>query len=381
MKAVFEKNALIGGVTPALSSVSGRNTLPAIEGVNLRCEEPGKCVITSYDLEKGFRTTIECEVEREGSYVINGQKLCQVVRTLPGDFVTLDVTPNGLVTISSGSRKYEMHAVDGKDFPLLPDLEGERGFEIPQSVFGTMINQTMFAIAQNDMRPELNGSFFKTDGHSLTIVSCDRNRLAVVERVLPIRDYKHDNSDFVAQFIVPGRTLLDLQKAVADVDEPMYIKLTIKHVIFNVGKLIFFTRLIDHDYMDYTRVIPADGNIRVSVDSSQMVEALELALLVTEDRALGQAKSPLICNFTGNKLLVTSTSITGRTEDEILTEKTGDDIEIGFNCKLLLDAMRACNSARVRLTLKGPTMSMVIRPAEEDPENKFMFVVMPVKMK
>jgi len=380
MKAVFEKNALVAGVTPALSSVSGRNTMPAIEGVNLRCEEPGKCVITSYDLEKGFRTTIECEVSEPGSIVINGQKLCQVVRTMPGDFITLEIAKNGVAAISSGNSRFELPAIDGKDFPSLPDLNGDRGFEISQSVFSAMLDQVMFAIAQNNMRPELNGAYFVTDGSKLTIVSCDGNKLAFTERALPIRDFKHDNAAMDEKFIVPGRTLADVQKAISDVDEPMYIKMTLKHVIFNVGELIFFTRIIDTKYIDYKRFIPLDGNIFVKLDSDSLVGALERAMLVTEDRALGQAKSPLKCKFVGNKLIVNSTSVTGRVEDEIFTEKIGDDIEIGFNCRYLLDAMRACRSERVQLTLKGPLMSMIIRPAEDDPDNHFLFMVLPVKM-
>ena len=381
MKVIFEKNQFITALTPAMGFVSGKNTLPAIEGVNLICEAPGKCTITAYDLEKGFRGYCECEVEEEGNYVINGQKLSQYVRQMPGDFVTVEVNNKNIVSISGGSRKFELHAIDGRDFPALPDLEGERGFEIAQSTLGKMLRQTGFAIAQNNMRPELNGSFFSVSGEKLTVVSCDGNKLALSEHDVECKDYRHDNSDFEAKFIVPGKTLTELLKIMDDTDEPMRVKLTQKNVIFTVGKYNFFSRLIDSEYIDYDRFISKNSSIFVKLDADALTGALEGAMLVAEDRSLGQAKSPLKCNFVGNKLTVSCTSVSGRATDELFTEKIGDDIEIGFNCRYLLDAMHSCTVERVKLSLSGPLMSMIIEPADPEENERFLFLVLPVRMK
>ena len=380
MKVVFEKSTLLGAVTPALGSVSGKNTLPAIEGVNIKCEEGGKCTVTAYDLEKGFRCVIEAEVEIEGNYVINGQKLVQIVKTMPGDFVTVEVNDKYVVRISSGKSEFELHALDGKDFPMLPDLEGDRGIEIPQNVFGSMLRQTAFAIAQNNMRPELNGSYFKTENGALTIVSCDGNRMALCERKIDLTDIK-GGEDIKMDCIVPGKTLSELVRLVGDTDDTMLIKLARKHVIFNVGPYTFFSRLIDNEYIDYKRFIPQTSKIFVKLDCDSFVGALERAMLVTEDRTLGQAKSPLRCTFTGNLLKVSSISVTGRVYDEIFTEKIGDDIEIGFNCRYLLDALRCCDIDRIKLSLTSPLMSMIIEPAEPQEDERFLFLVLPVKMK
>lgn len=381
MKAVFEKNKLLAAITPALGFVSGKNTLPAIEGINLICEAPGKCTVTAYDLEKGFRSSCECEVEAEGNYIINGQKLMQRVRAMPGDFVTIEVNNKDIVSIYSGKLRYELHAIDGADFPALPNLEGDRGFEIPQSTFGKMLRHTGFAIAQNSMRPELNGSYFVTDGKTLTVVSCDGNKLALSEQKIDVKDYRHDNEDFEAKFIVPGKTLTELLKIMSDTDDVMRIKLTQKNVIFTVDKFNFFSRLIDSEYIDYDRFIPKNSKIFVNIDADKFAETLESAMLVTEDRTLGQAKSPLKCSFKGDILSVSCTSITDRFTDEIFTEKIGDDIEIGFNCRYLLEAMKSCTVDRVRLSLSGPLMSMIIEPAEKEENERFLFLVLPVKMK
>ena len=381
MKVIFEKNKFISAITPALGFVSGKNTLPAIEGINLICEAPGKCTVTAYDLEKGFRSYCECEVEEEGNYIINGQKLSQRIRALPGDFVTVEVNSKNIVSISAGTRKFELHAIDGRDFPALPDLEGERGFEIPQSTLAKMLRQTGFAIAQNNMRPELNGSYFVTDGSTLTVVSCDGNKLALSEQKIDVKDYRHDNADFEAKFIVPGKTLTELLKIMEDTDEPMRVKLTQKNVIFTVDRFNFFSRLIDSEYIDYNRFIPKNSKIFVNLDAESFTDALESSMLVAEDHTLGQAKSPLKCNFEGNQLTVSCTSVSGRVSDKIFTEKIGDDIEIGFNCRYRLDAMKSCTADRVKLSLSGPLMSMIIEPAEADENERFLFLVLPVKMK
>lgn len=381
MKAVFEKTTLLSAVTPALGSVSGKNTLPAIEGVNIKCEANGQCIITAYDLEKGFRCIIEAEVEIPGNYVINGQKLVQIIKTMPGDFVTIEVNDKFIVRISSGKSEFELHALDGRDFPLLPNLDGERGIEISQSVFGSMLRQTAFAIAQNNMRPELNGSYFKSDNGKLTIVSCDGNRMALCERKIDLTDIKGSEGDVKIDCIVPGKTLSELVRLVSDTDDTMLIKLTRRHVIFIVGQYTFFSRLIDSEYIDYKRFIPQTSKIFVKLDCQSYVGALERAMLVTEDRTLGQAKSPLRCTFNGNLLKVSSISVTGRVYDEIFTDKIGDDIEIGFNCRYLLDALRAVDTDKIKLSLTSSLMSMIIEPAEPEEDQRFLFLVLPVKMK
>ncbi|MBQ3183203.1 MAG: hypothetical protein IJB57_06000, partial [Clostridia bacterium] len=128
MKAIFEKSVLLDAILPALGSVSGKNTIPAIEGINLNCTEEGVCVVTAYDLEKGYRTEISCDVVRAGNYIINAQKLCQIVRAMPSGFITLEIDTNNIAKIISGKSEFEIYAMNGADFPQLPALRGDHGF-------------------------------------------------------------------------------------------------------------------------------------------------------------------------------------------------------------------------------------------------------------
>lgn len=381
MKAIFEKSILLNAILPALGSVSGKNTIPAIEGINLNCTEDGNCIITAYDLEKGYRTEIACEVSKPGNYIINAQKLCQIVRAMPEGFITLEVDANNIARIINGKSEFEIYAMNGADFPSLPVLRSEHGFVISRGVLKNMITKTQFAVAQNDMRPELNGAFFKIEGNKMTVVSCDGNRMAIKEQITDIENKNDDESDLDMKFIIPAKTLIELMKLLSDSDETVSIRITRKYAIFMIDNVIFFSRLIENEYIDYNRFIPKTPKTFVKIDCESFLGALERASLVTEDKTMGQAKSILRCSFEDNMLKISSVSVSGKVYDEVFTEKTGDDIMLGFNCRFLLDALRSCDSEKLMLSLTSQLTGMTIAPAEPEEDSNFTFLVLPVRIK
>ncbi len=385
MKITFQKSVLEAVVNDSMCSVSDKNAIPVIEGIRFKTEDSTHCSITTYDLEKGFLATVECDVAEPGNYVINAQKLNRIIRFMPDQYITITVKENSKVTITSGLSKFELHAMEGDSFPSLPDLSGESGFTLSGEVLKKMIGQVFFAIATTDQRPILCGAFFSITNESLKIVSCDGNRLAVREQSASLVK-NNDGSDSVnAAFVVPGKTLAQLVRLIDD-DEIIDIRLGRKHVIFRMEGKLFFSRLIDGEYIAYQRIIPSQSPIHVTVDRIGMISSLERASLVTEDKALGQAKSYVRCEFDSDKLKISSVSVTGSVYDEIAIRKTGDNIVIGFNCRYLLDALKAADGEQVKITLDGPLKSIIILPvpAENEDEKKdgsFLYMVSPVKMK
>jgi DNA polymerase-3 subunit beta len=181
--------------------------------------------------------------------------------------------------------------------------------------------------------------------------------------------------------IIPGKSLAELMKMLSDEeDELMTIKPAKKHIVFVIGDLIFFTRLIDMKYIDYNRVIQDDLPIRVRIGRSYFMECLERAALVSEKRSASAAKSCLRLKFEGNLLKLSSTSLSGQISDELVCEKEGADLEIGFSCRYLLDILRAVDGEEVVLCLRGPRNAMIVRPAEEDGEKDQLYMVLPVKL-
>jgi len=381
MKIIFEKNTLLSAIHPAMSCVSNVNTIPTIKGINLNCSEEGKCIVTSYDLEKGFRCEIPCETQKPGNYIINADTLIKIVNAMPSGYITFEVDANNVTKISSGKSEFEIYAMNGSDFPQLPVLTGDKGFHISKGVLKDMIQQTKFAIAQNDMRPELNGAFFKIEGSKITVVSCDGSKMAIREQTADIKRNEEEESSLDMKFIIPGKTLDKLTSFLSDSDDTVSIRLTRKYVIFRFDNEVFFSRLIENEYIDYNRFLPKSSNTTVNIDCEAFLGALERASLVTEDKTMGQSKSILRCNFEDNMLKISSVSASRKVSDEVIIEKQGADIMIGFNCSYLLAALRAADSEKLKLSLTSSLMGMTIQPLEAEEESNFTFLVLPVKIK
>ena len=379
MKINLDKDLLISTITPMTGCVSNKNTIPATAGILIKTDNDA-CILSAYDLEKGMRTRIAASVQEEGAFILNATKLLQIIRTMPGPSVSIEVNPkNNQTVISSGSASFEIAALPGEEFPDLPYLQGDESFKIRQCDLKDMIAKTSFAVAQNDPRPSLNGAFFRIRNNVITVVGCDGNRLALFERTCEL-EVTTGSSLPDMEFIVPGKTLSEILRLLGDTEDTIELQLTRRHLILVHGDLILFSRLIDQQYVEYERFIPKQNKIHVRLSCSSLISSLERAMLVTEDKQQGQVKSPVKCIFSGNTLTVTSVSVVSRVNDVISCEKEGEDIEIGFNCRLLLDALRTCDTDDILLSLSSPLMSMLIEPAEPAENCRFLLLALPVRL-
>lgn len=387
MKITVDKERLIEVLTPAMSAVSEKNTITPLEGVLFTTEGTDRCVISTYDLEKGYRTAVRAQISEEGSFIINASKLFRMIRMMSERAVTIEVNDRYQAKISSGDSIFSLSALPGEDFPKLPDLEGDGNVELSQGLLKRMIGQIQHAIAVSDQRPVLSGAYFCLTSEGICMVSCDGNRLAKREKNCALTPLNSANGEKTS-FIVPGKTLTELSKMLSSSEEEkVALSLGRKHVIFRIGESLFFSRLIDGEYIDYQRVIPKNNGIHVELDREKLIECLERVSLVTDDKSVGQIRGYVKCVFEGNTLKVSSASSVSSVFDRMETEKEGEDITIGFNCRFLLDALRAVSDERVRLSLATPLMSMVIEKAEtaedaeEEKNGRYLYMVCPVKMK
>ena len=391
MKITFDKELLIEAMTPAMSAVSDKNTIAAIEGILFTTDGEERVILSSYDLEKGFRTAVKAQIERPGSFIINAAKLFRMVRMMPESKVQIEVNEKFQAKISSGNSVFALSALPGGDFPSLPDLNGEKGVAIGQAMLKKMIGQVQHAIAVQDPRPVFCGAYFKLTPGKVRIVACDRNRLALREKDCALS--MNEQQEAGVSFIVPGKTLMELSKMLSqNEEEQLVIAFGRKHVIFHMGDSLLFSRLIDGEYIDYLSVIPKANNIKVELDRRDLLESLERVSLVTDDKSVGQIRGYVKCVFEEGLLKVSSSSSVSSVSDEVEIEKTGEDITIAFNCKYLLDALRAIGDERVKISLATPLMSILMEPAdkkeetdeqegEKEDEGKYLYMVCPVKMK
>lgn len=379
MKLRFSRPILQDAISNVIYCVSNKNTITAVEGILITCEN-GKVVLTSYDLEKGMRMEIEAEIIEEGSCIINAQSLNSIIKLMPAGMVELTVNEFYRAKLTCGNSEFELNGINPKDYPTLPDISNRKGFNIKQGELKKMINQTLFAVAQNDARPTFNGAYFKIEDNKIVTVGCDSFRLAVSEKICELENTSDAPLD--TAFIVPGRTLSEVAKLLTEPDEIVSIGISRKQVIFRFEKrdIVFFSRLIDGDYIDYERIIPKNSTIFVDIDTDIFESALNRASLVTDDSA-GKNKSLARCHFYENRLEITSVSVNGKVRDEIVTSHSGGEIDIGFDCRYLTDALKASMCDKVRLSLSSPNISMVIEPLEAEENDKFVFLVLPCRLK
>ena len=381
MKFTVSKSAFLNKLTPAMGTVSNKGTITAIEGVLLETMDDGNIRISTYDMTKGVRTLLEpISIERYGKFIINAQRLYQTVRVLPEDEVTIDVNDKLSCTISSGKASFSMFAIKGEDFPNLPELSSDRGFEISSDNIRLMIGKVAHSIAEIDNRPMLCGAFFKIKENMLEVVSCDSYTLSRCSLKCDISTIENSTaSEF--SFIIPGHALSELSKNLADgEDERVTFYITRKHAIIKKGSNIFFTRTIDSEYIDYERIIPKNNDIFVKVDRERFLDGLERANIIADEKIKGSTKSYVKLTLEDQLLSIASVSVNGRVYDEMDCVHEGNNLEIGFNCRYLINSVKVAEGESINITLKSATQAITIEPSEESEDFKYFYMILPVRM-
>lgn len=380
MKFTIHKSSFMRVLVPAMGTVSNKNTITAIEGVLIETLDNGKIQISTYDMNKGFRAVVDpIEIERTGRFIINAQRLYQTIRVLPDDDITIDINDKLNCEISCGKASFSMFALKGEDFPNLPDLVTDNGFSVSAEVLRKMISKVVHSIADQDKRPMLCGAFFKITDGSVEVVSCDSYRLSKCNIKCDISSISGNGVNY--SFIIPGHALGELTKVLADgEDENVKFYLSRKHAIVNKGDVIFFTRTIDSEYIDYNRMIPRDNEIVVTIDRERLLSGLERANIIAEEKIQGSGKSYVKLSVKEQQLSLTSTSVYGCVNDEMDCVHEGGDIEIGFNCRFLIDSVKVAEGENIYIKLKNPNQAIMIEAVEKDDEFNYAYVIVPVRM-
>ena len=382
MKIVFRRDVICAAVAPLMSGVSTKMTLAATEGILIEASLPNTCVMTTYDIEKGVRITIEADVIEAGSAIVSASKFSQIVRVMDGD-ITLTVDDRNCATIVSGRSSHTMTALPAKDFPEIPRLTSTQGFVAPQRVVRGMMAKCLYAMGVNDQRPVLNGLFFSVAGGKLHMVSCDSFKMATCATEADIYGLEADLAVEDTRFILPNKSVSELYKLLNDKEEEAVVTVytSRKNIIFVMGDLTFFSKLIEGEYIDYNRIILRNHRITVYADRESIISALEHAALITEEKVAGSVRSHVRLEVQGHVLKISATSGTGSSYDEVAIGHEGDDLIIAFNNRYLIDSLRACQADRVKLSMSSPLSSINIEPSDDDTAVEDLFMLLPVRMK
>ena len=367
MKFSCEKALLQAAISTTSRAVSPKSSIPALEGILL--EAGNDLRLTGYNLETGIRTIVPADIREEGTLVLGARLFGEIVRKLPDDIVTFQ-SENYMVNIKCGMSEFNILGTDPEEFPELPTVEYQNSLILPQSRLKAMISQTLFAVSDNESRPIHTGSLFEVDSEGLTIVSVDGSRLALRHESI---DKKEGAETF--SFVVPGAALSEVEKICSDVDEPASVTQGARHVMFKVGDTMLVSRRLEGEFLAYRQAIPRNNTIHVEGDTRALLSSIDRVSLIISDKL----KSPLRCVFDSNLLKISTKTAIGDAYDECPLSGDGGGLEIGFNNKYLMDALKAAPADKVRLELTTGVSPCVILPTEG--EENFLYMVLPVRLK
>lgn len=382
MKIIFDRAKVASVISPLMATAVNRSTLPAVEGILIEAKFPNTVILTTYDLEKGMRTSIEAQVVEEGYFVVNAQKFNQTLYVMDSDKITLTVDDRMRATITSGRSTVSMNALDGEDFPAVPSLKSEMGFFIHQKVLRRMLAKTTYAMGTVDQRQVLNGCFVHVEDDSIMIVACDSFKLAKCTRKADIKKGNESDRYISYSFILPVKTVNELYRLLSDDEDAITrIYLMRKHIVFEIGNIVFFSRLIEGEYIDYDRIILNSHKIHVEANKDILLSALERAALITEEKIAGSVRSHVKLNVKDDIIEISAVSTNGSSYDEVKIDHNGDNLLIAFNNRYLMDSIRSCDTEKIKLSISSPLTSMNIEPVGEDDGIEELYMLLPVRMK
>jgi len=367
MKFSCEKALLQAAVATASRTVSQKSSIPALEGILI---EAGSVLrLTGYNLETGVRTVVPADITQSGSLVLSARLFGEIVRKMPDDIVYFSAD-NYMVNVRCGMSEFNILGTDPEEFPELPVVDDLNSFSIEQEALRSMISQTLFAVSDNESRPVHTGSLFEVEGDQLTVVSVDGYRLAL--RREKIGEKKGLDA---FSFVVPGSALSEAEKICAGGEKPITVIQGARHVMFDTGDTILVSRRLEGEFLAWRNAIPKNSTIKVEGDKRALLASIDRVSLIISDKL----KSPLRCVFDDGLLSITTKTGIGDAADQCPIDGNGGGLEIGFNNKYLMDALKAAPADRVRLEMSSGVAPCIILPAEG--EENFVYMVLPVRLK
>ncbi len=370
MKFSCEKSILQSAVTTAGRVVAPKSSVQALEGVLVEAERDG-LRLSGYNLETGIITGISADVAEEGAIVLSARLFGEILRRMPDDVVSIAVDSTCSVHIQCGPTSFDIMGSSDEDFPDLPCVNDGASLTITQGGLRSMIGQTIFAVSDNESRPIHTGALFEAEGGQLTMVAVDGYRLALRREEL-----LGQNGVGRLSFVVPGAALGEVEKICADSDEPVTVTQGDRHVTFEIGGTLLVARRLEGEFLNYRQTIPQNNAIVLEADTADLQRSIDRASLIINEKL----KSPLRCRFDDGSLSITSKTAIGAAFDTCPISGDGKGLEIGFNNRFLMDAVKAAPASRVRLELNTATSPCLILPQKGEKEN-FLYMVLPVRLR
>ena len=300
----------------------------------------------------------------EGSIVINSRIFGDIVRKLPNETINISTSENKM-NITCRTSEFNLIGNPALEYPELPTLIDQYSIKIPKDLFKSTIRQTVFATTQDETRPILTGVLFEIVNNNASFVALDGYRLAL--KTIKV------NSTGDVKVVVPAKTLIELNKILEDEEDDVDVVLTPGHIVFRLGDTVVYSRLLEGQFLNYRDIIREEHNTRVKVNRREFQNSLERASLLAKEEKANLVK----LNILEDKLIIKSNSEIGNVHEELPLEKTGEDVQIAFNSKYIIDGIKAMDVEKIELSFMGSLNPCIIKPEES---NNYTYLVLPVRL-
>ena len=364
MNIIINSEEFVAHLTSIIGVVDRKQTMPILGHV-LIAGQSGEITLTATDLEVQISSSFKANISEDFSITLPGRKLFDILRSLGNTDVEI-VSNDDAVTLKTAKSKFSLQQLPANEFPLFEKPDGEQEFNMPQTDLASLLNKTQFAMAQQDVRFYLNGLLLEISPESLNVVGTDGHRLAKTNLAI---DKKSINEQ---SCIVPRKAIQELTRSLSESKE-CKVSLVDNQASFAFSSITLTTKLIDGNFPDYNRVIPAETNTNIMLDTSVIKPALQRVSILANEK------------FKGVRIDIKKDKITISSEnpeqeqavEEIDIDDSGADLSMGFNVSYLIDAVNACKGELVNLGVNDENTGALITDPS-DPNTKY--VVMPMRL-
>ncbi len=365
MKTIVKGADLSNAVNKVVKAVSSKSPNQLLEGIKLSCKGDS-LILTATDMEIAIEKTIVAETFREGDIVVPGRLFADFVKKLDDqEDIELYLSDDGRLKISYSQSEGFIQALSADNYPLIKKDINQNSFVINQKNFKDIINKTSFACSQDDSRPILKGCLMEVSDDILTCVALDGFRLAVCKK--NVRE-----SSGAIKAIVPARALVEITRLLEKDEDYVTVIIQDNSLMLSVDGTVFLTRLLEGDYIDYKRIIPADFITVFRVNKALLYDSIERASIVAK-----VMKNIVKFDVHENYVDVSSDSEMGNVKENLLISLEGKDMSIAFNSKYLMDSLRVIDDEFINFNLNSPIAPCVIKPNSDD---EYLYLILPVRM-
>lgn len=370
MRFIVSTSTLLKQLQAVSGALSNSTVLPILENFLFEIKE-GLLTISATDLQTSMTTSLNVESKENGRVAIPSRILLETLKSLPEQPVAFSVDDQSFaIEISAGDGKYKLSGENGEDFPKIPVVENASSVNLPASVLAEAINKTIFAVSSDELRPAMTGVYCQLSPQHFTFVATDAHKLVRYRR-------KDTKSDSVASFILPKKALNLLKSSLTSEDVNVSIEYNNTSAFFKFGHINLVCRLIDERYPDYEAVIPQTNPNKLSIDRLSFLGCLN-RVAIYANKTTHQVR----LKINGSELNISSEDIdfSNEAHERLSCQYEGEDMEIGFNARFLIEMLKNLSCEEVSLEMSTPNRAGILLPQNGDKNEDLLMLVMPVML-